>query len=344
MALFFSDTAISYGLLSGLFAARVPDQDAFNEAEPFQHLVEEEQGDVWHGYLCQICRGFSPRGSSFFLFVCNFWLLFIVPSSPSSPSSSIYLIFPPWLSHLRHSLPSHQMARLVALLWSLWKTRNSIVFRNETSTPGMSLLRAKRASAEWRIRNKLSLPYHPPLPHHSPRSRSHSKWIMWRKPPGGFVKLNFDGSKSSQGAAGGYLIRDWTGRFLQAASFNLGCSSVLVAEATALRNGVQAAVQAGFKNIHIEGDNRTLIQAVLKEIHVPWEIQVLVQDISTFITSFTHVVINHTFRQGNRAADWLAKFALSVHSTHVWHVVPPRDLFPFLFDDNLGRALERRAS
>ena len=66
--------------------------------------------------------------------------------------------------------------------------------------------------------------------------------------------MNFDGSKISQGATGDFSIRNWEGRFIQAAAFNLGATSILVAEATAMRNGIRAALQMGFKNIHIEGD------------------------------------------------------------------------------------------
>jgi len=75
--------------------------------------------------------------------------------------------------------------------------------------------------------------------------------VAWQPPPLGFIKLNFDGSKSSQQAAGGFVIRDWTGRLLQAGACNLGAASILVAEATALRNGLRAAITAGFTNIHI---------------------------------------------------------------------------------------------
>jgi len=154
----------------------------------------------------------------------------------------------------------------------------------------------------------------------------------------------FYGSENSQGAAGGFLIRDWTGRFLQAASFNLGAMSVLVAEATTMRNRIKAAVQAGFTDIHIKGNNRILIQAVQRKVQVPWEIQVLVQDITTFLNRFNKVIINHIFRQGHSTTDWLAKFGLSIHSTNVWNVVLPRDLRRVLFEDNLGRTLKRRAS
>jgi len=45
-------------------------------------------------------------------------------------------------------------------------------------------------------------------------------------------------------------------------------------EAIAMRKGIRAAVQAGFTKIHIEEDNKILIQAVQGHIQMPWEIQV----------------------------------------------------------------------
>ena len=99
--------------------------------------------------------------------------------------------------------------------------------------------------------------------------------IAWAKPPEGFIKVNSDGSKSSHRAAGGYALRDWTGHLVQAGAFNLGAASILVAEATAMRNGLRAAAQVGFTNIHIEGDNKILIQAVQGCIQPPWEICLL---------------------------------------------------------------------
>jgi len=39
-------------------------------------------------------------------------------------------------------------------------------------------------------------------------------------------------------------------------------ASVLVVEATIMRNGIRAALQADFTDIHIEEDNKILIQPV----------------------------------------------------------------------------------
>jgi len=76
-----------------------------------------------------------------------------------------------------------------------------------------------------------------------------------------------------------------------------------VAEVTALRNGLKVAVQVGFTDIHIEGDNRILIQAVKRKIQIPWKTQVLIQDITIFLDRFHKVIVNHIFRQGNSAVD-----------------------------------------
>ena len=103
-----------------------------------------------------------------------------------------------------------------------------------------------------------------------------------------------------------------------------------------MRDGVLAAAKAGFTNINIKGDNRILIQAIKGQVHVPWEIQVLVQDIHSFLQGFTNFVIHHIFRHGNSTSDWLAKYGLSIHSTNMLNFVPHRDLGRILFEDNLG--------
>lgn len=43
--------------------------------------------------------------------------------------------------------------------------------------------------------------------------------------------------------AGGFVIKDWIGRFLQVGTMNLEEASVSVSETTTMRNGVRAAVQ-----------------------------------------------------------------------------------------------------
>jgi len=136
------------------------------------------------------------------------------------------------------------------------------MFRSETPNPRTTLIRAKKATAEWHIRYKFTQTIQSSTSTFSAINRKTTYWIAWRRPQGGFIKINFNESKSSQGAVGGFIIRSWEGKFIQTSVFNLGVSSILIAKATAMRNEIKAAVQAGFTNIHIEGDNKILIQAV----------------------------------------------------------------------------------
>jgi len=54
------------------------------------------------------------------------------------------------------------------------------------------------------------------------------------------------------------------------------------------------------------------------------------------------VQINHIWREGNRSADWLTNFSLSLDSFDL-HVIetPPRELRCLLFDDISGACMPR---
>jgi len=89
--------------------------------------------------------------------------------------------------------------------------------------------------------------------------RSASNFIVrWNAPPQGFFKLNFEGSHLHNSAAGGFIIKDWTGNLLKARAALYGDSLILVAEARALRDGLHEAVKAGFKHLVGEGHNTTV--------------------------------------------------------------------------------------
>ena len=151
------------------------------------------------------------------------------------------------LRRVRSSRNPMLLKKFSFLLWSMWKERNIVVFENKFFDPLRCLIKAKKAFTEWRIQSCLSADYSrrgsssPPLkPFHLAR---------WNPPPPGFVKINFDGSLSNSSVAGGYVISDWTGKLLQAGTANYGTTSMVVAEARALRDGVSAAIQSGFNSL-----------------------------------------------------------------------------------------------
>jgi len=66
-----------------------------------------------------------------------------------------------------------------------------------------------------------------------------------------YVKLNFDGSLIRNNAAWGFLVRNWKGELLQVGASNFDNTSIIVAEALALRLGLCEVIKAGYKYIQV---------------------------------------------------------------------------------------------
>jgi len=120
--------------------------------------------------------------------------------------------------------------------------------------------------------------------------------VRWNAPPPGAVKLNFDGSLSYSSAAGGFIIRDWSGHLIKAGAAHYGESSILIAEARALRDGVKVAAELGVKHLFIEGDNATIIRALRGDISSPWTIAALIQDVLIWLSTIISISISHVYR------------------------------------------------
>ena len=140
------------------------------------------------------------------------------------------------------------------------------------------LFEQKKLSAEWRIRTCMSVDDHfkgfssTPTTHF----KNHFKIIRWHPPTPGRTKLNFDGSLQGKSAAGGYILRDWKGAVLLAGACNYGNTTVAMGESRALRDGMEAALNAGYSTLEVEGDNSLVIAAVKGEIWVPWRIKTVI--------------------------------------------------------------------
>lgn len=184
------------------------------------------------------------------------------------------------------------------LLWSIWKGRNTTVFKNEVSNPLACLIRQKKVNVEWRIQTCYWLshfwggffsPFH-----------LHSLCIRWHSPPPGFVKLNFDGSLIHSLAAGEYILRDWTGRLLQPSSAHFVSPS-------RLSLFLKVTIKSSFGHIN-------------RKVKIPSQIQSIIRNILIWKDMGTHIITNHVLRETNMAADWLSRFGhlLLIHSRLIY--------------------------
>lgn len=181
------------------------------------------------------------------------------------------------------------------LLWSLWKTRNNVVFGDAKFNTDEVLFRARSMIKEWDFRNELN----PDGEGDDSQTRfvTKSYLVRWHSPPIGHIKINFDGSVREEEATAEYVIRDHTGKLIKAGATKLGKISVLVAEAIGLRNGIQAAFDLGLRRLCIEGDNTCVIQALRGEIITPWSISNIIKDTCIFLSKCKIVSISHIFKK-----------------------------------------------
>jgi len=84
--------------------------------------------------------------------------------------------------------------------------RNAVTFQQEFFQPIKCLIRAKKLSAEWRIRTCMSVDKFTQGTSFTPTHKI--QIIRWYPPTLGTVKLNFDGSLQGNSAAGEYILRD----------------------------------------------------------------------------------------------------------------------------------------
>lgn len=104
-------------------------------------------------------------------------------------------------------------------------------------------------------------------------------------------------------------------------------------EAYALREGLNLALEYGFKSLEVEGDAQAMIKCLHKKGAMVADLEVLCTDIFHLAREVNVVKFVSIPRNCNRAADAIAKYALGVESLEVWLETPPSWLKPFLVED-----------
>lgn len=77
------------------------------------------------------------------------------------------------------------------------------------------------------------------------------------------------------------------------------------AEVKGLHQGLRICKEKGFTNIVIELDSLVLVQIIQGKVKSPWNIAYMIRSIFQLLGFFNYSV-QHIFREGNQAADFLA--------------------------------------
>lgn len=75
--------------------------------------------------------------------------------------------------------------------------------------------------------------------------------------------------------------------------------------------GLIIAKKGNFYHVHIKGDSQVIISACIKRQSSPWQLKYVLQKIWNIIDQFHEVALSHTYREGNRVADYLSNLGCS---------------------------------
>ncbi|CAL1399589.1 unnamed protein product [Linum trigynum] len=167
--------------------------------------------------------------------------------------------------------------------------------------------------------------------------------IGWTPPPAGWTKINVDGAANgTQGPAGaGGVLRDHLGGWLKGFVVNLGTCSAVQAELWGIYHGLGVAWQAGSRTLIVESDSQMALQLIEKRNDLVHPQATLLTAIRRRIAQDWVVKLVHTYREGNRVADWLSKHSLVYPYGKCDLDLPPQGLTTILGDDLRGQTFPR---
>ena len=170
-----------------------------------------------------------------------------------------------------------------------------------------------------------------PVSVHVPTSQA------WQPPQGEFFKLNFDGASFDNGATSGYgaVIRNGNGEVMAAVSAKGGVvrdSEEL--EVMACRNALEFAINAGFMEVILEGDNALVMKTVSQAQPNFSRLGLIYEDIWCLVAGFRSISINCVRRSTNSVAHALARFARLIDNEILWLEEDPSPAVDALYLDS----------
>ncbi|CAL1368849.1 unnamed protein product [Linum trigynum] len=211
------------------------------------------------------------------------------------------------------------------ICWSLLMTRNDRVFAGKIVTTEGFLQRVQT----WITVVRNALDKDRLLHTTNPPARTEVE-ISWKPPPPEWVTLNTDGSVAQDTchAVAGGLLRDHTGRSLQAFVMNLRMCSITRAELRGAVEGLQLAWDAGYRHVRLELDSACAIQLLRSPDSSEHHHAAIIDRAIELLQRQWEVEIAHIYREGNKSADYLA--SRGHHAPLGVHLFPISD--PILYN------------
>ncbi|CAN1156116.1 Putative ribonuclease H protein At1g65750 [Linum perenne] len=221
-----------------------------------------------------------------------------------------------WLAKL---LNSEKNLCFGNVCWILWKERNARAFSGSTASAKSVAVRASTwtgvvAAAQQRDDRTIGT-----------RQSRQSVDIGWDPGPAGWFTINTDGAveqRSGRAAAGG-LIRNEQGHCIAAFSMNIGKCSITRAELRGAISGLKCAWDIGLRKVELQVDSSVVTKLFQEEGIPTHQHSMEVMDFQDLMRREWDIKVRHVYREGNRAADFLASLGFNI--TLGYHSIVPSD-------------------
>ncbi|WCJ35675.1 hypothetical protein M5689_016919 [Euphorbia peplus] len=164
----------------------------------------------------------------------------------------------------------------------------------------------------------------------------------WRKPDIGWVKLNTDGSIDREKAGLGGLLRDYNGNPVCAFVSKVYLDDIFLVELYAIWKGLVLAQGLGVKVVWVESDSMSAVKTINRKQFHNGKADKYLEHIWGLLKKFDKQQVSHSWRETNRAADYLSKMVLETDDVILWPCDFPLSLHNIIEDDAQGRLYIRR--
>ncbi|KAK6118987.1 hypothetical protein DH2020_047273 [Rehmannia glutinosa] len=212
----------------------------------------------------------------------------------------------------------------VTLMWSLWHSRNVLVFQGKDIPHQECFQLATRIIQE-----------HQEQLNETVKQTSSTRNTTWRKPPPGTFKLNTDAStKVGSGTGIGAVLRDHEGKVIASLSKHLSPEyPIEIGEAIACREGINLARSIQCSNLLVEADCIQLVNGIASDQKDYSYLGKIVEDIRAGQEFFNSAPLSHISRKANTLAHSLARHAFSMPCNSQYLGPLPPDLVNIATDE-----------
>ena len=157
--------------------------------------------------------------------------------------------------------------------------------------------------------------------------------MKWIRPALGWVKLNTDGSFSTDnGLAGcGGFIRGSDGQWIMGFAKSIIVSSSIAVELWALREGLSLCMEMHLQAVEVELDASAAISLVSSTCSTNGDLSGLLDDCREMLLRMPQAKVSHCYREANCCANALARIGANSPSVCTRFVTPRPQLILFCF-------------